>query len=581
MAETPVIIGVGDVKNRDVNNAKEPATLMLEAIEIALKDAAASSATDLKSAIDSIDVVKTWTWPYPDLPGLLSEELGVQKSIKWKRYSEHGGNQPGKLFDEAAKRIARGECKVAVVTGGEALASLSACAAAKKLPPPGWTSPSSAVDSVFTPTGRDLGNSTISSLWQRLSAHSATDLGAIHKIGAPIHIYPLYENAYRAHRGQTLHANNEESANLYAAFSKTACTQPYAWNHGTAHDAHAIGTVSAKNRMICAPYPLLMNAFNTVNLASALILTSTTVARSLCIPEARWIYPLGGAGTSDAAEFWRRPNFYTSPSIERSLAAALAVSNTSASELDLIDIYSCFPIVPKLAAAALSLPINGGSTPLTLLGGLTSFGGAGNNYSMHALTEMTRRLRAGKKSKGLVLCNGGVLSYQHVVVLGTEPRGSPYPVDSVLPEVLEDVEVPVIATEARGECVVETYTVEFNRDGSPLRGYIVGRLKSDNKRFLANHGDEITLRQMAGGTGEIVGRTGWVWQDEKRKGRGLFAFDKPAKLDSERSANDREGKTARKVVVYNVQVEGKSRKHQENSNLELARSNDVSRDDAR
>lgn len=123
MSEVPVIIGVGDVKNRDVNNAKDPATLMLEAIAIALRDASPKASSDLKSSIDSIDVVKTWTWPYPDLPGLLSEKLGVQDSIKWKHYSEHGGNQPGKLFDEAAKRIAKGESKVAVITGGEALAS--------------------------------------------------------------------------------------------------------------------------------------------------------------------------------------------------------------------------------------------------------------------------------------------------------------------------------------------------------------------------------------------------------------------------------------------------------------------------
>lgn len=118
-----MIIGVGDVKNHNINNAKEPASLMLEAIEIALKDASSSSASKLKSAIDSIDIVKTWTWPYPDLPGLLSEKLGVQDTVKWKRYSDHGGNQPGKLFDEAAKRIAKGESKVAVIAGGEALAS--------------------------------------------------------------------------------------------------------------------------------------------------------------------------------------------------------------------------------------------------------------------------------------------------------------------------------------------------------------------------------------------------------------------------------------------------------------------------
>ena len=51
----------------------------------------------------------------------------------------------------------------------------------------------------------------------------------------------------------------------------------------------------------------------------------------------------------------------------------------------------------------------------------------------------------------------------------------------------------------------ETYTVEFNRDGSPLRGYVIGRLKSNGKRFLANSGDDDTLREMASGAGEIVG----------------------------------------------------------------------------
>lgn len=150
---------------------------------------------------------------------------------------------------------------------------------------------------------------------------------------------------------------------------------------------------------------------------------------------------------------------------------------------------------------------------------------------MHALTEMTRQLRAEKGKKGLVLCNGGVLSYQYVIVLSNKPRKEgAYPLENPLPEILTDVEVPKLAEKAEGEAVVETYTVEFGRDGNPSRGQIVGRLKSDGKRFLANHGNAETLRQMAGGKGEIVGRSGWVWQDEKKKGRGLFAFEKPAKL---------------------------------------------------
>jgi hypothetical protein len=48
--------------------------------------------------------------------------------------------------------------------------------------------------------------------------------------------------------------------------------------------------------------PLLMNAFNNVNLAAACILTSTEFAMELGIPESKWIYPLGGAGTRDSYE---------------------------------------------------------------------------------------------------------------------------------------------------------------------------------------------------------------------------------------------------------------------------------------
>jgi acetyl-CoA acetyltransferase len=155
--EIPIIVGVADIVNRSLSpaDAREPAALMLEAVHAALADAFIQTSPEaggdtkadsekekeedardekkeekkkdaLRAAVDSIDVVRTWTWPYADLPGLLCEKLGLgigEREVKWKRYSEHGGDKPGKMVDEAARRIARGECSVAVVVGGEALAS--------------------------------------------------------------------------------------------------------------------------------------------------------------------------------------------------------------------------------------------------------------------------------------------------------------------------------------------------------------------------------------------------------------------------------------------------------------------------
>jgi hypothetical protein len=123
--QTPIIIGVGDIKNKSskIEDAIEPLHLMFQAIQAAIKDTGMTGffATELQSSIDSIDVVATWTWPYTDLPSLLASKLGVLP--KHKHYTDHGGNQPAKLVDEAARRISLGQSRVAVVTGGEALAS--------------------------------------------------------------------------------------------------------------------------------------------------------------------------------------------------------------------------------------------------------------------------------------------------------------------------------------------------------------------------------------------------------------------------------------------------------------------------
>jgi hypothetical protein len=183
-----------------------------------------------------------------------------------------------------------------------------------------------------------------------------------------------------------------------------------------------------------------------------------------------------------------------------------------------------------MAASHLGLPFESRSRPLTLLGGLTSFGGAGNNYSMHAITEMTRELRERDAKHGLILANGGNMTYQHVLCLSSEPRkdGKGYPQANPLPDVITDVPVPEVVEHAEGEAVVETYTVAFERDGSPGAGFVVGRTK-DGKRFVANHADEETLQQLASTTREPVGRTGWVTKEEGGD-RNLFSFEKRGKL---------------------------------------------------
>ena len=63
----PVIVGVGDVKNRSqkIEAAVEPMQLMLQATLNALTDTNLSSSPEkeLQSSSDTVYVVATWTWP--------------------------------------------------------------------------------------------------------------------------------------------------------------------------------------------------------------------------------------------------------------------------------------------------------------------------------------------------------------------------------------------------------------------------------------------------------------------------------------------------------------------------------------
>ena len=514
----PIIIGVGDIKDLHTGEgAEEPLYLILQAIYAAARDTRLPpyASEHLLTETDSIEIVTTWTWPYDDLASDLAAELRANPAHK-ETTKRHGGDQPAKLVDEAARRIASGESRVALVAGGEALASLSAHVSTRGAPPAHWSKTTASLDSVFAEEKKA----------------SRDSMGGKHGIGAPKQIYPLYENAFRAYRGQSIQANNIESAQMYADFAKIAEKNEYAWSYGKAvHSEETIGTVSKRNRMISFPYPLLMNAFNNVNLAAACIMTSTDYAHQLGIPESQWVYVRGGAGSQDSKDFLRRPNFHTSPSISRSLDAALDAACLSAASIDLCDFYSCFPIIPKLACQHFNHPMTPPYVkPISILGGLTSFGGAGNNYSMHAITHMTRSLRQQEGKHGLVLANGGVATYQHVICLSTvSPQTSHiYPAKNPLPDHLPVLPESEIEAKPNGEAAVETYTVDFGRDGKPALGHVVGRLMNSGKRFIANHGDRWTLTELSSETREPIGRIGSVKSGED--GRNIFSLERKGKL---------------------------------------------------
>src|SRR6201999_3411945 len=129
----PVIVGIGEIVDRpkELTAGLEPLALLEEA----LKRAEADSGARLLGEIGSLDVVNFLSWRYRDPEKLLAQRLGASPAHCY--YGPVGGESPIRYLHEAAQRIARGECDVAVVAGAEAQSTATKAERAGLTPP--WT----------------------------------------------------------------------------------------------------------------------------------------------------------------------------------------------------------------------------------------------------------------------------------------------------------------------------------------------------------------------------------------------------------------------------------------------------------
>ena len=460
---TPVIVGVGEIKDRPADRAAglEPAAL----IEAALRRAEADAGASLLPRLDSLDVVNVVSWRYDDLSALLAERIGAAPS--WRRHGEIGGHTPVQFLHEAAARIARGEAGVAAVCGGEA--SHTATWARRTGTVLGWTEPRMALQQ----TGSD---------W--LPARNRDyihPLARRHGITEPITVYPLYENAVAALWQQSPAEARAESAELWSALSHVAAGNPNAWIQ-TPVDAGTIAAAGPANRMIAWPYPKLMVANPAVNQAAAVLLTSLAAARAAGIPDRRLVFLHAGASTQEPRDWMARPRLDESPAQQAVLGAMRDAAG--ADGLGLLELYTCFPVVPKMARRVLGLPT---TAPLSVTGGLTFHGAPFNSFMAHAAAAMVRHMREGSGAgRGLLYGQGGHLTAHQALLLGMDVA----PPDAMLrPSNLDRAAAasrpppPAVTPGASGPAGLETFTVVFNPDGSVAQGTAVLRLQ-DGSRTL-------------------------------------------------------------------------------------------------
>src|SRR6201990_3046757 len=385
----PVIVGIGEIVDRpkDIADGLEPLTLL----EQALKRAEDDSGGKFLGEIGSLDIVNFLSWRYQDPARQLSERLGITPAHAY--YGPVGGESPIRYLHEAAQRIARGECSVAAVCGAEAQSTAARAERAK-------------LDLPWTPFAHDVEEPKRGAAFQK---PLAVKLGVFR----PTTGYRLYESATSAHWGQTPREALAESGELWSTYSAVASDNPNSWSKKR-FAPDQITTPTPANRLIAWPYTKLMVANPSVNMGGAVLMTSLAKARAAGVPEAKLVYPVGGASAEEPRDYLLRDQFYESHPQNAVLNAVMDL--VGGKQFDAIELYSCFPCVPKMARRTLGF---GRDVQPTVTGGLTFFGAPLNTYMTHAACAMVHKIRDGAKL-GLLYGQGGFVTKHHGLVLSRE-----------------------------------------------------------------------------------------------------------------------------------------------------------------
>lgn len=481
----PIIVGVGQFthKPEEIEQTLEP----LEMIKICISRAQEDTGTrPFLHIADSIRVIGIYSWDYSDIPSMIAEHVGAHPQEKI--YTNIGGNNPQLMVNEIAEKIGKGKVNISLLCGGEALHSVSLARKKGKALP--WRNYSGSQE-IY---GETRGGSS--------------DVELQHGLRLPIHAFPLFENALREEEKLSFEENITKTSEMCSRFAKVAQSNPYAWFRD-GKSSGEIRTVTPANRMICFPYPKYMNSIWNVDQATAIILTNVAAAKSLGIPPEKWIFIHGVGDCVDAWYPIEKLNYHSAPGIAATAKHALEQAGLTIPDIDMFDLYSCFPCVPKIARKMIGIGTTDWDS-LTVTGGLPYFGGPGNNYSSHAICTMVERLRKNPGRFGLVYGTGWYLAKHAVGIYGARPKEGEFGIvdRQRIRRMIEGLPYPRATSKPEGKATLETFTVVYDHDQRPEYAIIIGR-QEDGQRFIANTAGEPSLFEYLL-THDVVGLKGRV-----------------------------------------------------------------------
>lgn len=465
-ARVPVLVGIGVATQRedDPAQALDPLALMVEAVRLAGQDAAAPA---LLGALDRI-LVPRGRWKYGDPGRAIATAVGAAHA---GTVLSTVGVLQQTLLGNACGAIAAGEISAALVVGGDAgYRILRSRITGQEVPSP---DPGGTPDVLLAPK-------------EELRHEAELRAG----LRMPVGLYAMMESAFRARRGLTVDAHRDQVAALYSRFSAIAAANPAAWTRKE-YQPGAIRSASDRNPMQAFPYTKLHCSSWNVDQAAALLFCSARMAEAMGVPQDCWIYPWASTESNHMVPVCARAELDACPGARIAGRAALEPFGLGVEDLDLIELYSCFPIAVEAYAEELGIDMG---RELTVTGGMSFAGGPYNNYVLQSTARMAQLLRAGQGRTGLVSSVSGTLTKQGFGLWSTQPAPDGFQWADLTDAVARATAAKPVVSEASGDGRVAGFTVLHER-GEPSSGVAIVDL-AGGQRAVVTTDDPVLVARM-------------------------------------------------------------------------------------
>lgn len=472
---TPVLVGIGTATRheQDFTRALEPMDLMLEAVHAAGLD----SGSAMSLAGSQYIAVPRGRWAYSNPAGDIARVVGAKGATT---VLASVGVLQQTLIGEACARIARGETHTALVAGADAGYRLLRAQIAGQ-----------------QPAEREQGDAPEIYLAPKDELRHAAEKRAGLKM--PVGLYAIMESAFRAKQGWSIALHRQRLAELGERFSRIAVANPHAWQR-TALDAEFIRDASERNPLQAFPYTRAHCSTWNVDQAAALLFCSVARAQELGIARSRWIFPLASTESNHMVALSARADLAACPGARIAGRAALDGAGLTAQDIDLVDLYSCFPLAVQVYAEALGLSLE---RELTVTGGMPFAGGPYNNYVLQATCRAAELMRAGQGRTALVSSVSGVLTKQGFGLWSVDAPEQGLVHADVSDAVARDVRTFDVLDDFSGPATVAGYTVLHGR-GQQARGVALVDTAA-GQRAIATTDDVALIERMQ--LEEFVGRS--------------------------------------------------------------------------